>query len=118
MSNFSKILEHFFGSKNLYKVLGVDRHQADVPLAIENAYKKFHPGKNRSYYEREKLKVRGLLRRVQIYVQFISYSKCSNWRRIPKLLSNFGCLFIFAILLGQIKSKLYYRLVTYKLASP
>ena len=64
MSNFVKILVHFFDTKNLYKVLGVDRSQADVPLAIENAYKKFHPRKNRSYYEREKLKVRGLLRRV------------------------------------------------------
>ena len=93
MSNFVKILVHFFDTKNLYKVLGVDRSQADVPLAIENAYKKFHPRKNQSYYEREKLKIRGLLRSVQIYVQFISYSKCSNWRRISKLLSNFGCLF-------------------------
>ena len=93
MSNFVKILVHFFDTKNLYKVLGVDRSQADVPLAIENAYKKFHPGKNQSYYEREKLKVRGLLRSSQIYVQFISYSKCSNWRQILKLLSNFGCLF-------------------------
>ena len=26
---------------------------------------------------------------VNIYVQFISYSKCSNWRRISKLSSNF-----------------------------
>ena len=28
-------------------------------------------------------------------VWFISYSKCSNWCRISKLLSNFGCLFTF-----------------------
>ena len=28
-------------------------------------------------------------------VRFISYSKCSNWRRISKLSSNFGCLFTF-----------------------
>ena len=53
-----------------------------------------------------------------INVQFISYSIWSNWGRISKLLSNFGCLFTFAILLGQIKSKLNYRLVNYKLASP
>ena len=66
MSNFSKILENFFLSKDLYKVLGVDRSQADVSLAIENAYQKFHPIKNQSYYEREKLKVRDLLRRVKI----------------------------------------------------
>ena len=26
-------------------------------------------------------------------VRFISYSKCSNWHQISKLLSNFGCLF-------------------------
>ena len=30
-----------------------------------------------------------------IYVWFISYSKCSNWRQISKLASNFGCLFTF-----------------------
>ena len=30
-----------------------------------------------------------------IYVRFISYSKCSNWRRISKLASTFGCLFTF-----------------------
>ena len=28
-------------------------------------------------------------------VWFISYSKCSIWRQISKLLSNFGCLFTF-----------------------
>ena len=28
-------------------------------------------------------------------VRFISYSKCSNWRPISKLLSNFGCLSTF-----------------------
>ena len=28
-------------------------------------------------------------------VWFISYSKCSNWHRISKLSSNFGCLFTF-----------------------
>ena len=28
-------------------------------------------------------------------VQFISYSKCSNWHRILKLSLNFGCLFTF-----------------------
>ena len=27
------------------------------------------------------------------YVRFISYSKCSNWLRIWKLSSNFGCFF-------------------------
>ena len=36
-----------------------------------------------------------------IYVQFISYSKkCSNWHRISKLSSNFGCLFTFRYLDG------------------
>ena len=30
-----------------------------------------------------------------LYVRFISYTKCSNWRWISKLLSNFGCLFTF-----------------------
>ena len=29
------------------------------------------------------------------YVRFMSYSKCSNWRWMLKLLSNFGCLFPF-----------------------
>jgi hypothetical protein len=29
------------------------------------------------------------------YVRFMSYSKCSNWRRISKLASNFGYLFTF-----------------------
>ena len=33
-------------------------------------------------------------------VRFISYSKCSNWRRISKLSSNFGCLFTFVIWMG------------------
>ena len=28
-------------------------------------------------------------------VQFMSYLKCSNWRRISKLALNFGCLFTF-----------------------
>ena len=51
---------------------------------------------------------------IHLYVQFISYSKCSNWRWISKLLSIVDLL--FAILLGQIKSKLNYKLVTYKLA--
>ena len=32
---------------------------------------------------------------MDINVRFISYSKCSNWRWISKLLSNFGCLFTF-----------------------
>ena len=33
-------------------------------------------------------------------VRFISYSKCSNWRWIPKLSSNFECLFTFWYLDG------------------
>ena len=33
-------------------------------------------------------------------IRFISYSKCSNWRWISKLLSNFGCLFTFCYLDG------------------
>ena len=40
-----------------------------------------------------------------------------TWHGISKLSLHFGCLF-FAILLGQIKSKLNYRLVTYNLANP
>ena len=48
----------------------------------------------------------------------ISYSNCSNWHRISNLLLNFGCLFTFCYSAGQIKLKLNYRLVTYKLASP
>ena len=32
---------------------------------------------------------------LSIYVRFISFLKCSNWRQISKLLSNFGCLFTF-----------------------
>ena len=36
----------------------------------------------------------------QTFVQFNSYSKCSNWRRISKLLLNFGCLFTFCYLDG------------------
>ena len=31
-------------------------------------------------------------------VRFISYSKCSKWRRISKLLSKCGCLFSFCYL--------------------
>ena len=37
---------------------------------------------------------------VKINVWFMSFSKCSNWRRISKLLSNFGCLFTFGYLGG------------------
>ena len=33
-------------------------------------------------------------------VQFMSYSKCSNWHLISKLSSNFGCLFTFCYLDG------------------
>ena len=35
-----------------------------------------------------------------------SYSKCFNWRQISKFSSNFRFFWLFAILLGQIKSKL------------
>ena len=45
-------------------------------------------------------------------VRFVSYSKCSNWRQISEISSNFGCLLLFVVLLGQIKSKLNYRLLT------
>ena len=30
-----------------------------------------------------------------IFFRFISYSRCSNWRRILKFSLNFGCLFTF-----------------------
>ena len=40
-----------------------------------------------------------------IYVWFMSYLKCSNWRQILKLLSNFGCLFTFCYLDGAIFDK-------------
>ena len=45
---------------------------------------------------------------IQTLVWFISYSKCSNWCQISKLLSNFGCLFSFCYfaLANQIKTKL------------
>ena len=36
----------------------------------------------------------------ETYVWFISYSKCSNWRQISKLSSNFGCLFTLCYLDG------------------
>ena len=45
-------------------------------------------------------------------VQFISYSKCSNWRR------TLDVYLFFAILLEQLYQKLNYRLLTYKLAIP
>ena len=31
----------------------------------------------------------------EVNVRFMSYSKCCNWRRILKLISNLGCLFTF-----------------------
>ena len=37
-------------------------------------------------------------KRCVTYVWFISYSKCSNWRQILKLVSNIGCLFTFCYL--------------------
>ena len=37
---------------------------------------------------------------MSINVRFISYSKCSNWRRISKLSLNFECLFTFCYLDG------------------
>ena len=39
-----------------------------------------------------------LLSEFVFYALIISYSKCSNWHRILKLLSNFGCLFWFCYL--------------------
>ena len=36
-----------------------------------------------------------ILNVLSIYVRFISFLKCSNWRQISKLSSNFGCLFTF-----------------------
>jgi hypothetical protein len=43
-------------------------------------------------------------------VRFISYLKCSNWRRISKLTSNFRCLFTFCYLDGasSIKTDLHF----------
>ena len=38
----------------------------------------------------------------EIYVRFMSYSKCSNWHRISKLLLKFVVYLLFAILMGQI----------------
>ena len=35
-----------------------------------------------------------------INVQFMSYSKCSNWRRISKLLKNFCCIFTSCYVFG------------------
>ena len=34
----------------------------------------------------------------EINTWIISYSKCFNWHRISKLLSNFGCLFTICYL--------------------
>ena len=39
-----------------------------------------------------------LLSEFVFYALIISYLKCSNWRQILKLLSNFGCLFRFCYL--------------------
>ena len=39
-------------------------------------------------------------KKISVYVRFISYWKCSNWHRISKLSSNFGCLFTFRYLDG------------------
>ena len=51
------------------------------------------------------------------YVRFISYSKCSNWRWISKLLLDFGCLFTFCYL-DSIKTDLHiYNLWTHQFAS-
>ena len=36
--------------------------------------------------------------KISFNVKFISYLKCSNWRRILKFLLNFGCLFTFCYL--------------------
>ena len=46
-------------------------------------------------------------------VRFMSYPKCSNWCRILKLLSNFGCLFTFCYLDGtnSIKTDLHQQLM-------
>ena len=38
------------------------------------------------------------IREPKIKAWIISYSKCSNWHQILKLLSNFGCLFTFCYL--------------------
>ena len=54
----------------------------------------------------------------RVNVRFISYSKCSNWCQISKLLSNFGCLFTFwySAWANWIKTKLQ-TFLTYKLNS-
>ena len=43
-------------------------------------------------------------------MRFMSYAKCSNWRRISKLLLNFGYLFTFCYLDGAntIKTDLHF----------
>ena len=59
--------------------------------------------------ERTSLQPSGIvsLQILATYVQFISYSKCSTWRRISKLLSNFGCLFTICYLDGANSIKTY-----------
>ena len=46
---------------------------------------------------------------VQSNVRFMSYLKCSDWRGISRLSSNFGCLFTFCYLHGpnSIKTNLH-----------
>ena len=56
--------------------------------------------------------------KIKLQVRFMSYSKCSNWCRISKLVRTLYVYLLFAILQGQIKSKQNCRLVTYKLVSP
>ena len=54
---------------------------------------------------------------VQSNVRFMSYLKCSNWRRISRLASNLDVYLLFAVWMGQIQSKQIYMFVPYRLAS-
>ena len=54
---------------------------------------------------------------VQSNVRFMSYLKCSNWRRISRLASNLDVYLLFAVWMGPIQAKLIFIFVTYGLAS-
>ena len=77
----------------------------DLSISMDRSEKS---GKVKKYY---------FWNRYLLFHLIMSHSKCSNWRGISKLLSNFQRLFIFAIWMGQVQSKLIYIFVTYRLAS-
>ena len=65
----------------------------DLSISMDRSEKS---GKVKKYY---------FWNRYLLFHLIMSHSKCSNWRRISKLLSTLDVYLLFAILLGQIKSK-------------